>query len=71
MKIVYATLEDGHSTSKLRDADIPEHSAVYVRVGKTLYNLVERDGALSVSVDGQIVVRPRVSNVIELRVDPR
>lgn len=68
MKIVYATLENGHSTSKVQDANIPQYAAVFVRVGSRFFALDETpDGHLLVTVQNQIVVKPGLNNSIKIR----
>lgn len=70
MKIMYATLEDGYSTHKLKEADIPKHAAIFVKIAGDLFRIDQEGDDLSVQVQQQIVVRPGVSNSVRLRMEP-
>lgn len=67
MRVVYATLEDKYSRSKIKDAGIPEHAVVFVQIGSVLYKITEEKQHLCVSAEGQLAVLPGVINSIRVR----
>lgn len=66
MKVMYSTLENVYSIAHAVPADIPDHAAVFLRVGRVYFRVTEQDGALCISVDGRLVVFPEHANTVRL-----
>lgn len=62
MELSMATTDD----LKAKEVDLVDVVHLVLRIGKVNYRLSERDGALRVSVDGQLVAMPGGSNTMLL-----
>jgi hypothetical protein len=67
LAVLFSTLEDGHNESKAQVVNIPDHSAVFLRVKNTMYRVsATASGNLEIRVHMQMVTLPRTSNCIEV-----
>ena len=64
MQVFMTTIDD------LQRQEVPSANLLNleVRIGSTVYQLSERDGALRVSIEGQLVAMPGGANMLTLSV---